>query len=96
MGQRRSALHHIQLSDERRAGLAARLVQYVQEQHDEELSAFRADALVEFFLGELGPPVYNQAIQDARGFLQERLDDLDAEFYEPESDGKGREGIADD
>ncbi len=32
----------------------------------------------------LGPPVYNQAVQDARGFVQEKLDDLDAEFYEPE------------
>lgn len=84
MTQRKS-FHRIDLSVERRQVLAARLVRFVDEEHDEVLSSFRAQALVDFFLRELGPPVYNQAIQDARGFLQERLDDLDAEFYEPES-----------
>ena len=49
-----------------------------------ELSEFRAERLVDFFVGELGPPVYNQAIRDARAFLHGKLDDLDAEFYEPE------------
>lgn len=34
---------------------------------------------------ELGPPVYNQAIQDARAFMAEKLGDLDAEYYEPET-----------
>jgi len=33
---------------------------------------------------ELGTPVYNQAIQDARKFLQGKLDDLEGEFYEPD------------
>ena len=27
---------------------------------------------------------YNQAVQDARAFLQTKLDDLDGELYEPE------------
>jgi len=40
--------------------------------------------LLEFFVKAMRPPVYNQAVQDARGFVQEKLDDLDAEFYEPE------------
>ena len=40
--------------------------------------------LVEFFVQRLGPTVYNQAIQDARGFLLEKLEDLDVEFYEPD------------
>lgn len=31
----------------------------------------------------LGASVYSQAIQDARGLLQEKLSDLEGEFYEP-------------
>ena len=31
-----------------------------------------------------GPQVYNQAIQDARKFVMERLDDLEGELWEPE------------
>lgn len=82
-----SPLHRIRLDDERREALVARLTAFTLDEHDLELSPFRAGSLVEFFLRELGPPVYNQAIQDARGYLTEKLDDLDAEFYEPEPAG---------
>ena len=56
------------------------------DEFDEELSDFRADELVTFFLRRLGPAVYNQAISDARGYMLERLDDLDVEFREPEEE----------
>ncbi|MEN8162067.1 MAG: DUF2164 family protein, partial [Myxococcota bacterium] len=45
----------------------------------------QAQRLLDFFIRHLGAPVYNQAIQDARGFLQDRLTDLEGEFYEPEA-----------
>ena len=51
---------------------------------DEELSQYKADQLLDFFIRKLGPAVYNQAIQDARGFMQSKIDDLDAVFYERE------------
>jgi uncharacterized protein (DUF2164 family) len=41
--------------------------------------------VLDFFLNELGPPVYNQAVKDARGFMLRKLDDLDGEVYESES-----------
>ncbi|TDJ79548.1 MAG: DUF2164 domain-containing protein [Planctomycetota bacterium] len=74
----------ISLSGDRRQAILASLVAFFAEEFDEELSVYRAERLLEFFVKALGPPVYNQAVQDARGFVQEKLDDLDAEFYEPE------------
>ena len=84
MAPKEPSFSRLELSEERRDGLSSRLNRLMQEEYGEELSPFRANTLIEFFLRELGPPVYNQAIQDARGFIQERLDDLDADFYEPE------------
>ena len=52
---------------------------------DEELSPFRAEQILDFFVKTLGPSMYNQAIQDARKFMAERLEDLDATFYEKEA-----------
>ena len=75
----------IALTDERRATLKHALGTLFAERFDEQLSDFRGDELVDFFLRQLGPAVYNQAIADARGFMLERLDDLDAEFFEPEA-----------
>lgn len=71
----------IRLADERRQDILEALTRLHRDEFDEPLSEFRARRLLEFFVETLGPPVYNQAIQDARGFLLERLDDLDAEFY---------------
>ena len=74
----------IRLSGERRELILGSLESLFLDEFDEELSSFRAERLLDFFVHALGAPVYNQAIQDARGFLAEKLDDLDVEFYEPE------------
>jgi uncharacterized protein (DUF2164 family) len=83
MSQRPSPLR-IRLSDERRERMHAGIRQFFVEQFDQTLSDFQADALLDFFVHELGAPVYNQAILDARAFFQEKLTDLEGEFYEPE------------
>ncbi|GGY05817.1 DUF2164 domain-containing protein [Paludibacterium paludis] len=44
----------------------------------------QAGALLDFFLAEMGPTVYNQAVRDAQARLQQRVMDLDAEIYEDE------------
>jgi uncharacterized protein (DUF2164 family) len=74
----------IKLSGERRERMIRSIKEYFEEHFDEDLSTFKAEGLLEFFVKELGPPVYNQAIRDAYGFIQEKLTDLEGEFYEPE------------
>jgi uncharacterized protein (DUF2164 family) len=74
----------IQLTDERRARMLRSIRKYFAEALDQELGDLAAERLLEFFVKELGAPVYNQAIQDARRFLLEKLDDLEGEFYEPD------------
>jgi uncharacterized protein (DUF2164 family) len=74
----------IRLSGDRRERMIRSIQKYFEERHDEPLSTFRAEQLLDFFVLELGPPVYNQAIRDAYGFIQDKLTDLEGEFYEPE------------
>ena len=74
----------IKLSDERRTIILRTLTEFYKENFDENLSAFRAERLLDFFVKQLGPPIYNQAIADARAFMFEKLEDLDVEYYEPE------------
>lgn len=75
----------IVLSEERRQRLVESLQRFQADEFDQEISDFQAQRLLEFFVHHLGPHVYNQAIQDARGFLQDKLADLEGEFYEPEA-----------
>lgn len=74
----------IRLSEQRRASLIRSLRQYFDEHFDEPLSDFRAAGLLDFFVAELGPPVYNQGVRDAQAYLQEKLVDLEGEVYERE------------
>jgi uncharacterized protein (DUF2164 family) len=74
----------IKLSDERRSDLIAMTQHFVSTEFDQTLSEFQAQNLLDFFVRHLGAPIYNQAVQDVRGFLQEKVSDLDVEFYEPE------------
>jgi uncharacterized protein (DUF2164 family) len=73
----------VQLDEERRRLLIEGLRGFYLESFDEQLSAFRAEQLLDYFLETAGPQVYNQAVQDARGFMQRKLDDLDGEVYVP-------------
>jgi uncharacterized protein (DUF2164 family) len=74
----------IELEEARRKRALAKLQTFYLKEFDEQLSAFRADQLLDFMLTALGPQIYNQGVQDARVFFQQKLDDLDAEIHERE------------
>lgn len=75
----------IQLSAERRQQMIVGVRAFYDQDFGEELSVFRAEQLLDYFLKALGPQVYNQAVQDARAYMQARLDDLESEVYKSES-----------
>jgi uncharacterized protein (DUF2164 family) len=74
----------IRLSADRRAALLESLLVMYTADFGETLSPFRAEALLGFFVRELGPPVYNQGVRDAAAFLQNKLADIEGEVYERE------------
>lgn len=74
----------IKLTDDRRERVVRSIRGFFADQFDEELSDFKTQRILEFFVRELGPPVYNQAIRDASKYFHDKLADLEGEFYEPE------------
>lgn len=69
------------ISDDRRKQLVLDLEGFFLAEFDETISPFRAEQLLDFFLQALGPHVYNQAVQDARAYMQGKLDDLEGEVF---------------
>lgn len=72
----------IRLSPDRRSALLRTLKAWFDDEMDEPLSDFRAEALLDLFVRELGPQVYNQGVRDACAAMQEKLGDLEGEVYE--------------
>ena len=57
---------------------------YFDERLEQKIGDLQAQLLLDFFLEELAPTVYNRAIFDAQAFVQERIVDIDATCFEPE------------
>ncbi len=75
----------IRLSGDRRERTLRSVGAFLDEELDIQMSAFNLERLLDFFVRELGPPVYNQAIKDAHAFMLQKLEDLEGDFYEPET-----------
>ena len=72
------------LSDDQRKQAITSVKRYCSENLDQELSDIEAGLLLDFFLKEIGPSVYNAAVADAQTFLRDRVADLEGACYEPE------------
>lgn len=60
------------------------LERYFRENMEEPIGNIAAGGLLDFFLEEVGPVVYNQAVRDVQERLQARLDELDIEVHQDE------------
>jgi uncharacterized protein (DUF2164 family) len=67
----------VKLSKPTEQKLTASIQRYMSETFGEELGELKAGLFLKFFLEEIAPSVYNQAISDAQGYMQERVTDLE-------------------
>ena len=74
----------IELSKQMRADAVASIQRYFEENLPEGIGELPAELLLNYFLEEIGPAVYNKAIADAQGRLQQRVLDLSGELFADE------------
>ena len=74
----------IELSKEARAEAIKSIERYFKESMDEPIGNIAAGALLNFFVEEIGPAVYNQAVAEVQERLQTRIAELDIEVHEDE------------
>jgi uncharacterized protein (DUF2164 family) len=68
----------ITISEAARVGAIASIRRYFDENLDTEIGDLKAALVLDYFLAEHGPTVYNAAIADAKAFFDERSADLGA------------------
>lgn len=74
----------VELPKERRDQAISSIERWFRENMDEPIGNIAAGALLGFFLDEIAPSVYNQAVADAQERLQQRVIELDIELHEDE------------
>ena len=74
----------IDISPESRARAIASIRRFFAEELEHEIGDLKAGLVFDYIVAEHGPLIYNQAIVDARAFVEERLVDLAAVCYRSE------------
>ncbi|KQP21815.1 DUF2164 domain-containing protein [Pseudorhodoferax sp. Leaf267] len=69
--------------DKQQQALAS-LERYLREHMDEPIGNIAAAQLLNFFIEEIGPSLYNQAVADAQERMQLRVSELDIEVHADE------------
>ena len=62
----------------------ASIQRFFEERMDNRIGNLEARSLLDFFIKELAPSIYNQAIADAQAHLQAKVLDLDVDCHEQE------------
>lgn len=74
----------IDISRQARADAVNSIQRYFEENMPEPVGDLPAGLLLNFFLEEVGPVIYNRAIADAQTRLQQRVADLTGELFADE------------
>jgi uncharacterized protein (DUF2164 family) len=72
------------LTKQTRADAIASIRRYFDENMQEPIGDLPAGLLLDFFVDEVGPVIYNRAIADAQSRMQQRVLDLTGELFEDE------------
>jgi uncharacterized protein (DUF2164 family) len=74
----------IELHPDARRQAIASIERYFAEHMHEKIGNVAASGLLGFFLEEIAPSIYNQAVADAQERLQARVSELDYEVHQEE------------
>ena len=74
----------IEISKQARTDAVASIKRYFLENMPEPIGDLPAGLLLNFFVEEIGPAIYNQAIADAQTRMGQRITDLSGELYADE------------
>ena len=72
----------LELPRDARQQAVASIERYFKTEHEESIGNIAASALLGFFLEEIAPLVYNQAVAEVQERLQLRVSEIDLEVHE--------------
>lgn len=67
-------------SEEKRTIVLDKIIGFFQKERNEEIGIIAAEAVLDFFLQDLGEEIYKRAMADAKKLLKAKFEDLDIEL----------------
>lgn len=77
-------MNNLELPKPTRTNAIHSIQRYFEDNFTEPIGELPAGLLLNFFIEEIGPAIYNQAINDAQTRMQQRVADLNGELFADE------------
>lgn len=78
---KRTSLPQIKLSDEQKKKLNDEIKAFYLDERDEEIGMIEQMQLLDLFEQKLAPVIYNKALDDAKRWFTQMMDNLDSDYY---------------
>ena len=79
--RKRESLTKIKLSDLQREKLNAEIKAFYLDERGEEIGMIEQMQLIDLFEEKLAPIIYNRALDDAKKWFSQMLENLDSDYY---------------
>jgi uncharacterized protein (DUF2164 family) len=66
----------IKISKEKKEEMRRTISDYFREERDEDLGELASGLVLDFFIEELAPYIYNQGVEDAHLYIKDKVEDL--------------------
>jgi len=74
-------MSEIEFTKEQKDEIVSRVKDYFERELDQDIGQFDAEFLLDFFSDEIGVYFYNKGLSDARGVLQQNIENIDDGLY---------------
>lgn len=79
--KKNDCMPQIKLSDSQREKLNAEIKAFYLDERNVEIGMIEQMQLLELFEQKLAPIIYNKALNDAKRWFSQMMDNLDADYY---------------
>ena len=72
----------MKLTEEQRKAIKEEIHAYYLDERGEDIGIILQEGLLDLFLEQLAPIIYNKALDDAKLWFSRRMDDINSDYYE--------------
>lgn len=77
-------MSEVKLTQDELDRIVVKVKRYFDKELGQDIGAFEAEFLIDFFGREIGPAFYNQGLSDAHSLLNEKVEELSYQIQELE------------
>lgn len=77
----REAFTAFKLSEDEKKRLCEEIAAFYLDERDEEIGILGQQQILDFFMSNLAPAIYNKALDDAKDWHRQQLDNMETDYY---------------